>query len=103
MCCLNDLEYADGSPNKRSFRGPGGVSRELNSVNAPKSVRRNWPLRHQGGILWPPVVDATDGEDQRDDDDGDDGTDTTGRTDGQTDDSSNVLMGPQDDVSGHSQ
>ena len=37
------------SPNKRSFRGLGGVGRGLDSVTAPKSVRGKWPL-------WSPVV-----------------------------------------------
>ena len=31
------------SPNKRSFRGPGGVVRGLDSVRGPKSVHGNWP------------------------------------------------------------
>ena len=37
------------SPNKRSFRCPGSVVRELDSVTGPKSVLENRPL-------WSPVV-----------------------------------------------
>ena len=32
------------SPNKRSFRGPGGVGRRLDSIRRPKSAHGNWPL-----------------------------------------------------------
>ena len=32
------------SPNKRSFRGPGGFVRGLDSLGGPKSVHGNWPL-----------------------------------------------------------
>ena len=37
------------SPNKRSFKGPGGVGRGLDLQNWPKSMRGNLPL-------WSPVV-----------------------------------------------
>ena len=30
-------------PNKRSFRGPAGVGRGLDSVSGPKLVRGSWP------------------------------------------------------------
>jgi hypothetical protein len=38
------------SPNKRSFRGTGGIVRGLDSVSVgrPKSAHGNWPL-------WPPA------------------------------------------------
>ena len=39
-----DFHYYYYSPNKRSFRGPGGVVRGLGSVRGPKSVHGNWPL-----------------------------------------------------------
>ena len=32
-------------PNKRSWRGPGGIARGLDSVTVPKSVSGSWPLR----------------------------------------------------------
>ena len=32
------------SPNKRSFRGPGGIVRGLDSVARQKSVHGNWPM-----------------------------------------------------------
>ena len=35
----------DFSPNKRSFRGPGGFVRGLDSLGGAKSVHGNWPLR----------------------------------------------------------
>ena len=42
--------------NKRSFRGPGGVVRGLDSVSRIKSVRGNWPLWPPGSLPWPPGV-----------------------------------------------
>ena len=44
-------KYLYISPNKRSFRGPGGVGRGLDSLRGPKSVHRNWPL---WSPAWPP-------------------------------------------------
>ena len=41
------------SPNKRSFMGPGGVVRGLDSLTVPTSVRGNWPVWSPGG---PPVA-----------------------------------------------
>ena len=46
---LRQYSLGSCSPNKRSFRGPGGVRRGLDSLTGPKSVRRNRPL-------WSPVV-----------------------------------------------
>ena len=43
---LNDL---DTFPNKRSFRGLGGVGGGPDSRHGPNSVRGNWPL-------WSPVA-----------------------------------------------
>ena len=51
--------YTFTSPNKLSFRGPGGVGRGLDSVGRPKSVRGNWPLWSpvvSRGLPWSPVV-----------------------------------------------
>ena len=36
------FECSACSENKRSFRGPGGVGRGLDSATAPKSVRSNY-------------------------------------------------------------
>ena len=57
------------SPNKRGFRGPGGVGRGQDSLTRPNSVRRNWPLLSpvvsrgppwaSRGLPWPPVDDGT--------------------------------------------
>ena len=45
------------SPNKRSFRGPGGVGRELESVGGLKSVaRRCPPLPLALPLALPPVA-----------------------------------------------
>ena len=50
-------------PNKRSFRGPGGVSTGLDSFTGLKSVSGNWPLWSpvvswgaSRGLPWPPVA-----------------------------------------------
>ena len=51
------------SPSKRSFRGPGGINRGLESATRPKSVRGNWPLWSfvvLRGLWWPPVDNGTD-------------------------------------------
>ena len=42
------------SPNKCSFRSPGGVGGGLDCVTRPRSVRGNWPLWPPGGLPWPP-------------------------------------------------
>ena len=44
-----------GSPNKRSFRGPGGVGRRLDSRSGTETVRGNWPRWPPGGLPWPPL------------------------------------------------
>ena len=41
------------SPNKRSFKGPGGDGRRQGSLGAPRPVRGNWPLWPPGGVPWP--------------------------------------------------
>ena len=48
LCVIYECIY-NLFPNKRNFRGPGGVGSRLDSRHGPKSVRGKWPL-------WPPVV-----------------------------------------------
>ena len=47
----------------RTFSGPSGVVRRLDSVSQPKSVRGTRPIRSpvvSCGLPWPPVDDGKD-------------------------------------------
>ena len=49
-------EFKHKSSNRRSFRGPGGVGRGLDSVQRAQICAWELAYRVSRGLLWPPVV-----------------------------------------------